>query len=185
MTKNYESPVGTLIIKASAGFITEIKFAMEEQTPLGSDNTEKNRQSVGTFGEGEGTFTPFAPEAEECDEHAVLQQCARELDAYFAGELRRFTVPICAKGTPFRERVWGELCKIPYGEKISYKELAVRAGNPAAVRAVGGANHHNPVNIIIPCHRVIGANGSLTGYGGGLERKKFLLELEHGAPIAH
>ena len=108
----------------------------------------------------------------------VLNLCKAELDAYFAGTLRAFTVPIRAVGTPFRMRVWEELRKIPYGETISYKTLANRINHPSAVRAVGGANHHNPINIIIPCHRVIGANGSLTGYGGGVEKKLFLLEHE-------
>lgn len=111
----------------------------------------------------------------------VLELCVRELDAYFTGKLREFTVKIKPAGTAFRMRCWEELKKIPYGETISYKELASRIGNPAAVRAVGGANHHNPLNIIIPCHRVIGADGSLTGYGGGLEKKKFLLKLEREA----
>ena len=107
-----------------------------------------------------------------------LDLCEKELNAYFAGKLRQFTVPVKAKGTPFRERVWDELCQIPYGETASYKDIAERIGNPKAVRAVGGANHNNPISIIIPCHRVIGASGSLTGYGGGLEAKKLLLELE-------
>ncbi|MCL1863630.1 MAG: methylated-DNA--[protein]-cysteine S-methyltransferase [Defluviitaleaceae bacterium] len=109
---------------------------------------------------------------------AVIRECEKELDAYFAGKLRDFSVPIKPKGTAFRMKVWEELQRIPYGEVISYKELAKRIENPAAVRAVGGANHHNPINIIIPCHRVIGANGKLTGYGGGLDKKEFLLNLE-------
>jgi len=87
-------------------------------------------------------------------------------------------VPIRLKGTNFRMRVWAALMTIPYGETISYKELAQRIGQPSAIRAVGGANHHNPVSIIVPCHRVIGANGTLTGYGGGLNNKEFLLALE-------
>ena len=114
----------------------------------------------------------------EDETNNILENCARELDDYFAGNLREFSVPIKATGTDFRTRVWEELKKIPYGETITYKELAARIKNPAAIRAVGGANHHNPINIIIPCHRVIGANGNLTGYGGGIENKKFLLELE-------
>ncbi|MCL2199002.1 MAG: methylated-DNA--[protein]-cysteine S-methyltransferase [Defluviitaleaceae bacterium] len=109
---------------------------------------------------------------------AILEKCAEELDAYFAGKLREFTVPTKPEGTAFRKRVWKELKKIPHGEVISYKELAKRVGNPKASRAVGGANHHNPINIIIPCHRVIGASGKLTGYGGGLDNKEFLLNLE-------
>jgi methylated-DNA-[protein]-cysteine S-methyltransferase len=101
-----------------------------------------------------------------------------QLDAYFAGELEHFDVPMAVHGTDFQKRVWDELTRIPYGETISYSELARRLGDPKLVRAVGVANGRNPISIIIPCHRVIGADGSLVGYGGGLERKKWLLEHE-------
>jgi len=108
----------------------------------------------------------------------ILDLCEKELSAYFDGKLQEFTVPVCLKGTPFRQQVWEALKTIPYGETVSYKDIALKIDNPKAVRAVGGANHNNPVSIIVPCHRVVGANGSLTGYGGGLEAKKWLLELE-------
>ena len=108
----------------------------------------------------------------------VLELCEQELAAYFEGKLKEFTVPIRPTGTPFRMTVWEELRRIPYGETATYKEIAQRIGNPKAVRAVGGANHHNPIAIIIPCHRVIGADGSLTGFGGGIDIKRRLLELE-------
>jgi methylated-DNA-[protein]-cysteine S-methyltransferase len=101
-----------------------------------------------------------------------------QLDAYFAGELERFDVPLALHGTEFQLRVWDELVQIPFGETISYSELARRLGDPKLVRAVGTANGRNPVSIIVPCHRVIGADGSLVGYGGGLERKQWLLEHE-------
>jgi methylated-DNA-[protein]-cysteine S-methyltransferase len=104
----------------------------------------------------------------------------RQLGEYFAGERRSFEVALELLGTPFQRRVWSALLEIPYGETVSYGELANRLGDPAAVRAVGLANGRNPVSVIVPCHRVIGANGDLTGYGGGLERKRLLLELEHG-----
>ena len=104
---------------------------------------------------------------------------AREqLDAYFAGELQDFDLPLAPHGTPFQMRVWGELTRIPYGETISYIELALRLGDRKLVRAVGTANGRNPLSIIVPCHRVIGADGTLVGYGGGLERKRWLLEHE-------
>ncbi len=109
---------------------------------------------------------------------AVLEPARRQLEAYFRGDLRDFHLPLALRGTPFQLRVWAELQKIPYGTTISYLELARRLGDPNATRAVGAANGANPVSIIVPCHRVIGANGSLTGYGGGLENKKKLLELE-------
>ena len=102
-----------------------------------------------------------------------------QLTAYFEGKLTEFDLPILMLGTKFQQQVWQELTKIPYGKTISYKELAVRIGNIKAVRAVGLANGRNPISIIVPCHRVIGANGSLTGYSGGLPRKKALLDLEN------
>ena len=101
-----------------------------------------------------------------------------QLDEYFSGTRKFFDLNVKLYGTPFRAKVWSELCKIPYGETISYKELAQRCGSEKAFRAVGQANHFNPISIIVPCHRVIGSNTALTGYGGGLDNKKFLLELE-------
>ena len=98
----------------------------------------------------------------------------------FAGRLRAFDIPVAPEGTPFQRSVWKQLQRIPYGETISYGELARRLGNPNAVRAVGLANGSNPISIVIPCHRVIGSNGSLVGYGGGLPIKQALLSLEKG-----
>ena len=103
---------------------------------------------------------------------------ARQLEEYFAGRRRRFDLPLDLRGTDFQKRCWQELLKIPYGETRSYAAIARAIGNPAAVRAVGLANGQNPIAIIVPCHRVIGSDGSLTGYGGGLETKRKLLELE-------
>ncbi len=100
------------------------------------------------------------------------------MNAFFAGNLQHFDVRMAAAGTDFQKRVWQELCRIPFGSSISYGQLAQRIGKPAASRAVGRANGQNPISIIVPCHRVIGANGTLTGYGGGIERKKWLLEHE-------
>jgi O-6-methylguanine DNA methyltransferase len=116
---------------------------------------------------------------ERGDEHNVA--LARELDAYFAGKLRQFTVPLDLRGTAFQLRVWQLLCEIPYGETRSYGQIAQALGNPKATRAVGQANGRNPIAIIVPCHRVIGSDGGLTGYGGGLHRKRALLDLESAA----
>jgi methylated-DNA-[protein]-cysteine S-methyltransferase len=107
-----------------------------------------------------------------------LRLAIEQLKSYFAGLLSEFDLPIAFRGTNFQNKVWQELTKIPFGETISYSELARRVGNPKASRAVGLANGKNPIAIIVPCHRVIGANGTLTGYGGGLDRKQKLLELE-------
>jgi O-6-methylguanine DNA methyltransferase len=103
---------------------------------------------------------------------------ARQLEEYFAGRRRQFDLPLDLRGTDFQQRCWRALLKIPYGETRSYADIARAIGNPAAVRAVGLANGQNPIAIIVPCHRVIGSDGSLTGYGGGLEVKRKLLELE-------
>ena len=111
-------------------------------------------------------------------DHPLLDRLQAELDAYFAGRLRSFTVPLEAPGSAFQERVWGELRRIPYGETVSYRELARRVGVPAGSRAVGRANGSNRIAVVIPCHRVIAASGGLGGYGGGIGRKRQLLELE-------
>ncbi|WP_309049873.1 methylated-DNA--[protein]-cysteine S-methyltransferase [Streptomyces sp.] len=107
-------------------------------------------------------------------------EVVRQLDAYFAGDLTAFDLPLHLEGTPFQRRVWSELLRIPYGETRTYGELAEALGTPTASRAVGLANGKNPVSIIVPCHRVIGAGGGLTGYGGGLDRKRRLLAFESG-----
>jgi methylated-DNA-[protein]-cysteine S-methyltransferase len=124
-------------------------------------------------------FPPFgAPEGERNDTNKWMNQAAEELRAYFAGNLRVFSVPLDMQGTDFQLSVWNHLVKIPYGETRSYSQVAEAVGRPKAVRAVGAANGSNPIAIIVPCHRVIGSGGKLTGYGGGLPLKKRLLELE-------
>jgi methylated-DNA-[protein]-cysteine S-methyltransferase len=117
-----------------------------------------------------------------CDSgQAVLTRLRRELDAYFSGRLRSFSVALEPHGTPFQKRVWAALAQIPFGETRTYGQQARAIGQPSAVRAVGAANGRNPIGIVLPCHRVIGAKGELTGYAGGLEAKEFLLKLEAGA----
>jgi methylated-DNA-[protein]-cysteine S-methyltransferase len=108
----------------------------------------------------------------------AFPKAVEQVAAYFSGDLTEFDVPLRLEGTPFQRRVWDALCEIPYGETQSYGQVAARIGRPTAFRAVGLANGRNPVAVIVPCHRVIGANGSLVGYGGGLDRKVRLLELE-------
>ncbi len=107
-----------------------------------------------------------------------LQECLKQLDEYFQGKRTVFDVPLSLVGTTFQKRVWEALLAIPYGKTATYKEIAASVGNIRSTRAVGGANHRNPVSIIVPCHRVIGASGGLTGYGGGLSRKAWLLDHE-------
>lgn len=117
-------------------------------------------------------------ELQEQNDCAVILQCKQQLEDYFSGKSIEFDLPLNPKGTEFQQKVWNELIKIPYGETITYMELAVRLGDAKAVRAVGTANGRNPIAIVIPCHRVIGAGNKLTGYAGGIWRKKILLELE-------
>lgn len=111
---------------------------------------------------------------------SILPSVREQLDAYFRRELKDFDVPLALAGTPFQQQVWAGLQQIPYGETWSYGQLAAHLGKPAASRAVGLANGKNPVSVVVPCHRVIGGNGDMTGYGGGLERKTWLLDLERG-----
>lgn len=111
-------------------------------------------------------------------DQSVIQDAQRQLEEYFQGTRTSFDLPLAPKGTPFQNLAWQALCAIPYGETRSYKEQAEAIGRPKAVRAIGSANNRNPIPVIIPCHRVIGANGKLVGYAGGLGVKKTLLELE-------
>jgi methylated-DNA-[protein]-cysteine S-methyltransferase len=147
-----ESPVGPLLLVADGTGLRRIEFV----------NGRK----------------PAQPDPQWHNDESALGETIRQLRAYFAGELERFDLPLAPEGTTFQLSVWNRLCEIPYGETISYGELARRLGNPNASRAVGLANGSNPIPIVIPCHRVIGSNGKLTGYGGGLPIKEKLLALE-------
>ena len=156
------------------------------ESPLGCIIIESAQDAMGTraikrldFAK-EGEQTHHLPQATSTKACAAISLCAQELDEYFLGTRKTFSVPVMLEGTVFRERVWAELAKIPYGVTISYGELARRVGNNKASRAVGSANGCNPISIIIPCHRVIASDNTLGGYGGGLHRKVWLLRLETG-----
>ncbi|GAA1786284.1 methylated-DNA--[protein]-cysteine S-methyltransferase [Streptomonospora arabica] len=116
-------------------------------------------------------------------EPAALREAAEQLGAYFAGELRQFSLPLAPRGTAFQRTVWSALTTIPHGRTATYGEIARSIGQPNASRAVGMANNRNPISILVPCHRVIGANGALVGYGGGIPRKESLLSLERGTGL--
>jgi methylated-DNA-[protein]-cysteine S-methyltransferase len=146
------SPVGSLLLQADDGGLTGIWFVGNGEPALG-----------------------------DLDSDPVLRAAAEQLAEYFAGRRTRFDLPLAATGTPFQRAVWDALQEIPYGRTWSYADLALHIGKPRAVRAVGAANGRNPLPIVVPCHRVVGANGTLTGYGGGLENKRILLDLESGA----
>jgi methylated-DNA-[protein]-cysteine S-methyltransferase len=154
---HFESPLGNISISTDGTFITEVCFC---------DNT-----GPGCLPENDTAF------------HPLLIRCKTELDGFFQGKLTKFTVPVRQAGTAFQQSVWNELLKIPFGKTFTYLELSKRIGDPNAIRAVGTSNGKNKIAIIVPCHRVIGSDGSLTGYAGGLSRKQWLLE--HEMKIAH
>ena len=149
------SPVGELLLAGTESALKEVRFA------------------AGGMGD--------APNPDRRRDCRPLREAARQLGEYFAGKRQRFELPLAPDGTVFQRKVWAALQAIPYGETRSYGDIAEALGKPKAAMAVGGANGSNPLPILIPCHRVIGADGSLTGYGGGLEIKRFLLELELGS----
>lgn len=150
--RHLDSPVGTLTVAATDAGLHAIEFP-------------RNRHPADREGWEEG-------------DHALIDLAARQLDEYFAAQRHAFDLPLAPRGTEFQRTVWMTLAEIGYGETISYAQLAQRVGKPTAMRAVGAANGRNPLPIVLPCHRVIGADGSLTGFGGGLPTKQFLLELE-------
>jgi methylated-DNA-[protein]-cysteine S-methyltransferase len=149
----FESPVGPLLLAGDSIALRQVSFKSSKRSAT--------------------------PQADWKENQASFDEVIRQLQAYFHGELQAFDLPLALEGTDFQLRVWNALRTIPYGETISYTQLAERIGNPKAVRAVGLANGGNPIPIIVPCHRVIGSDGSLTGFGGGLSTKKKLLDLEN------
>ena len=149
---HYESAMGTMLLAADERGLRLISFALGKRPERPQSGWQQDR-------------APFA-------------ETIRQLQAYFQGELKSFDLPLSLEGTDFQLRVWHSLREIPYGQTISYGQLACRVGNPKAARAVGLANGSNPIPIVVPCHRVIGSNGSLVGYGGGLSNQKALLFLE-------
>jgi AraC family transcriptional regulator of adaptative response/methylated-DNA-[protein]-cysteine methyltransferase len=166
-SRELATPLGPMIAVASDAGVCLLEFADRRMLPA---QLASVRRRVGPVHGGE---------------HELLDRLGEDLEAYFAGRLSDFSVPLDAPGSEFQERVWAELRRIPYGETISYRELAARVGSPAASRAVGRANGSNRIAIVIPCHRVVAAGGGLGGYGGGLDRKQRLLSLEARAqPMA-
>jgi len=150
-TRDVPSPIGVIRLVASDAALVRVVLPGERGTP---------------------------PATHETSDHPILSTAAAQIEAWFAGELRSFTVPLHASGTAFQHRVWDVLSTIPYGVTWSYADVAERIGQPRAVRAVGAANGRNPLPIVVPCHRVIGRSGALTGFGGGLPAKVWLLDHE-------
>jgi len=148
------SPLGILLLTTDGTALNELAFADDASAPVIGDDWRQD------------------------DQAPLLRETRAQLDAYFAGRLKRFDLPLAASGTPFQQQVWQALRQIPYGSTCSYADIARAIGQPGASRAVGGANGANPLAIVVPCHRVISANGRIGGYTGGLSRKQRLLALE-------
>ena len=150
----FATPLGTLFATAIGGSLTGIYFEGQRHAPAISRDWQED---------------PY---------HPPLAECARQLAEYLGGARCSFDLPLAPDGSDFQRRVWGEIARIPYGETLTYAQLAERAGAPGAARAAGAATGRNPLSIVVPCHRVVGASGSLTGYAGGIERKARLLAIE-------
>lgn len=150
----HDSPTGELLLVSNGEALTDLHMTAGKYVPIINNDWVRDERLP------------------------LFTQTKRELDAYFQGKLRAFTMPLAPQGTDFQKRAWIALTKIPYGETRTYGQQARIVGQPSAVRAIGAANGKNPIGIIVPCHRVIGANGTLTGYAGGLHNKEFLLKLE-------
>jgi methylated-DNA-[protein]-cysteine S-methyltransferase len=161
--RRLQTPVGELLLTASDTALTGVYFPTSRRGPPPTHRADWTEDA------GQG---PTGPTGE------MLARAALQLNEYFAGQRTTFDLPLEAMGSVFEHRVWKALRSIPYGTTTSYGDLAKRLGDPSATRAVGSANGKNPIPIIIPCHRVVGANGDLTGFGGGLDRKRWLLEHE-------
>ncbi len=153
----YESPMGRMLIVAGPDALTGLYFVDQKY------------------------YREVEPQWSHSPDHAVVRAAVRQIAEYFAGRRREFDLPIAPEGTAFQSAIWKAIASVGYGEVITYSELARRAGHPGAIRAAGAATGRNPITVIVPCHRIVGADGSLTGYAGGLERKRALQELESGA----
>jgi methylated-DNA-[protein]-cysteine S-methyltransferase len=152
----YQSPLGSIQIKTVCNFISELKFIDRDESQLQTDSKELS-----------------------AGDKIVFQKCIQQLEEYFSGKRKIFDLPLHQEGTEFQQKVWKELIQIPYGKTITYHQLAQRIGNAKSIRAAASANGRNKLWIVVPCHRVIGSDGSLTGYAGGLEMKKWLLNHEN------
>jgi len=153
----YDSPHGTMLLTATPRGLAGVYFKGQKHFPKKRDWRRDAR-------------------------HPLLRQARRELKEYFAGRRRRFDVPLDPLGTPFQRAIWKSIAKVGFGSTMTYGELARRAGHPGSARAAGAATGRNPLGIVVPCHRILGSNGSLTGYAGGLQRKRALLALEGAGP---
>jgi methylated-DNA-[protein]-cysteine S-methyltransferase len=172
----FNSPIGQLLLTSDGTHITRLFMNDHEGGPTATANFAEDTKAIAKFG-----GLPLK-DWEMGDDLPIIQKAKKQVDEFFAGKRQDFDLPLKPEGSEFQRTVWDELTRIPFGKTISYGELARRIGKPEAPRAVGLANGKNPISIIVPCHRVIGASGKLTGYGGGLDRKVWLLEHEGAMP---
>lgn len=180
----FSSPIGRLYIEETDGCLTRIGFDEPKITrnncpkpfPVENPVSDTVSNSVARTVIKTVAKTVASPSIERRTD--FLKQVVRELEEYFLGKRRVFDLPLAPSGTPFMQKVWNRLIQVPFGQTATYRDIAEQIGNSQAVRAVGGANHRNPIPIFIPCHRIIGTNGKLIGYAGGLDIKKYLLDLE-------
>ncbi|MGL6225357.1 MAG: methylated-DNA--[protein]-cysteine S-methyltransferase [Thermoguttaceae bacterium] len=184
----FSSPIGHLYIEETEGCLTRVCFDEPKITrndcpkPFSVENPVSDtishsvaRTVIKTVSKTVAK-TVSSPMIERRTD--LLKRAVQELEEYFGGKRRLFDLPLAPSGTPFMQKVWNQLIQVPFGQTATYRDIAEQIGNPKAVRAVGGANHRNPIPIFIPCHRIIGTNGKLIGYAGGLGIKKYLLDLE-------
>lgn len=171
-TAYYKGDICCLKLQEEDGRLKELSFCSRAEADAWlAKEAERKRETI------RDEEQEFLLE-EDFQKGSFLEEACRQLEEYFSGQRQEFTLPLEVQGTEFQKKIWAGLSQIPYGTTVSYGELARFAGNPKAARAAGMAVHRNPIAVILPCHRVIGADGSLTGFGGGLEVKKQLLELE-------
>ncbi|RYM05777.1 methylated-DNA--[protein]-cysteine S-methyltransferase [Sporolactobacillus sp. THM7-7] len=166
--RELETPIGALTLAMYQNHLCHVAFGNIRETWVGISGWARRAGLPGDFVKNDG----------------ACAEAAEQFGRYFAGDSKSFDLPLFMNGTAFQKKVWAFLTEIPYGETRSYKEVAAAIGSPKAVRAVGMANNRNPLPIIVPCHRVVGADGSLVGYGGGVEKKRWLLQLEKAVPAA-
>lgn len=169
-----QTPIGVIYIEENGEALTALHVVAKQGEKSRPDKAEREMLAAGPDDCMRLSEMKFLSEPET----DLLKRAGNQLMEYFQGKRTEFTLPLAPRGTEFQKKVWKALCTIPYGQTRSYGQIAAQVGNPKACRAVGGANNKNPIWILIPCHRVIGANGSLVGFGGGLYAKEYMLKLE-------
>lgn len=181
-TSHVSSPLGPITIVVEGGAVAAIRFGSPDDAAGASRDGTADQPDEAADGSAavDGATADALADRDHPEDRAVLAEAAQQLDEYFAGARRAFDLPLAPTGTAFQRRVWDRLLQVEHGTTCNYLDIAMDVGGPTAVRAVGTANGANPISIVVPCHRVIGSDGSLVGYAGGLDRKRWLLDHEAG-----